>query len=142
MRGNLSPMNVLSMSQLRERAGTLWDLTLGGGIRPTERTPHVVVAEGLHRTLRRFADDGARAAAAVPGAAPVLLIPPIAAPATSYDLSPEYSVVAHLAAQGRVPYVVDFGEMSYADRNLGFEDFALDIVPQAIERALDDFWDG
>ncbi|BDH57840.1 putative hydrolase [Tsukamurella sp. PLM1] len=127
---------------MRERAGNLWALTLGDGIRPVERTDHVVVAEGLHRTLRRFSSDGARSAAAVPGAAPVLLVPPIAAPAACYDLSPEYSVVRHLAEQGRVPYVLDFGEMSYSDRGLGFEDFALDIIPQAIARALDDFWGG
>ncbi|WP_051159086.1 alpha/beta hydrolase [Tsukamurella sp. 1534] len=135
-------MSVLSLTQLRERAETLWDLTLGGGIRPAERTPHVVVAEGEHRTLRRFTDEAARAAATVPGAAPVLLIPPIAAPATCYDLSPEYSVVKHLADTGRVPYVVDFGEMGYADRHLGFEDFAVDIIPQAIARTLEDFWGG
>ncbi|GAA1078099.1 alpha/beta hydrolase [Tsukamurella spumae] len=135
-------MNVLSLTQLRERAGNLWALTVGDGIRPVARTPHVVVADGGHRTLRRFASDEARHAAAVPGAAPVLLVPPIAAPATCYDLAPEISVVAHLAATGRVPYVVDFGEMAYADRKLGFENFALDIIPQAIARALDDFWGG
>lgn len=135
-------MNVLSLTQLRERAGNLWALTLGEGIRPVERTPHVVVADGAHRTLRRFASDEARAGAAVAGAAPVLLVPPIAAPATCYDLSPETSVVAHLAATGRVPYLLDFGEMNYADRGLGFEDFALDIIPQAIARALEDFWAG
>ncbi len=135
-------MNLLSLTQLRERAGNLWALTLGEGIRPVERTPHTVVADGPHRTLRRYASAEERAAAAAAGAAPVLLVPPIAAPATCYDLSPETSVVAHLAATGRVPYVVDFGEMAYADRGLGFEDFALDIVPQAIARTLDDFWGG
>ncbi|KXO91291.1 alpha/beta hydrolase [Tsukamurella pseudospumae] len=135
-------MNVLSLTQLRERAGNLWALTLGDGIRPVARTPHVVVADGAHRTLRRFASDSERVSAAVAGAAPVLLVPPIAAPATCYDLSPETSVVAHLASTGRVPYVVDFGEMNYADRKLGFEDFALDIIPQAITRALEDFWGG
>lgn len=135
-------MNVLSLTQLRERAENLWALTLGDGIRPVERTPHVVVADGPHRTLRRYSDDGARSAAAVPGAAPVLLIPPIAAPATCYDLAPDISVVAHLAATGRVPYVLDFGEMTYTDRGLGFEDFALDIIPEAIGRALEDFWAG
>ncbi|MBS4103716.1 alpha/beta hydrolase [Tsukamurella paurometabola] len=135
-------MNVLSLTQLRERAGNLWALTLGEGIRPVERTPHVVVADGDHRTLRRFASDSDRGAAAVAGAAPVLLVPPIAAPATCYDLSPETSVVAHLASTARVPYVIDFGEMGYGDRGLGFEDFALDIIPQAIARTLEDFWDG
>ncbi|WP_461167962.1 alpha/beta hydrolase [Tsukamurella serpentis] len=135
-------MNVLSNTQLRERSATLWALTFGDGIRPPQRTPHTVIADGPHRTLRRYTDDGARCAAAVPGAAPVLLVPPIAAPATCYDLSPETSVVRHLAETGRVPYVVDFGEMGYRDRKLGFEDFALDIIPQAIERALDDFWGG
>ena len=51
-------------------------------------------------------------------------------------------MVSHLAATGRVPYVVDFGEIGYADRAMGFEDFILDIIPQAIQRALHDFWGG
>ncbi|MDF0528643.1 alpha/beta fold hydrolase [Tsukamurella sp. 8F] len=128
------------MEGARERAGNLWALTVGGGIRPERRTPHVVVAEGEHRTLRRFADDGAVAAARETGRPPVLLIPPIAAPATSYDLSDEHSLVAHLASTGRVPYVIDFGEVGYRDRWMSFETFVVDIIPQAIERAIADYY--
>ncbi|MDP0399330.1 alpha/beta fold hydrolase [Tsukamurella strandjordii] len=135
-------MNVLSLAQLRARAENLWALTLGDGIRPVVHTPHVTLVEEPHRTLRRYASEEAREAAAAAGAAPVLLIPPIAAPASCYDLSPEVSVVSHLASTGRIAYVLDFGEMGYGDRNLGFEDFALDIIPQAIARVLEDFGGG
>ncbi len=125
---------------IRERATTLWALTVGGGIRPERRTPHVQVGDGPHRALLRFADDEALAAARNAGGTPVLLVPPIAAPATCYDLSEEYSLVRHFADTGRVPYVVDFGEIGFGDRHMGLEDFALDIIPQAISRAVADFY--
>ncbi len=120
----------------------LWSLTLGDGIAPPHRTDHVVVASGEHRTLRRYADADQVRAARDAGRAPVLLVPPIAAPASCYDLSAEHSVVAHLRQTGRVPYVVDFGEISYADRAMGFGDFIADIIPEAIGRALADYGDG
>ncbi len=121
------------LDALTDRAGRLWSLTTSPA-RPPRRTPHVVVARGPHRTLRRYADP----AAARPGTSPLLFVPPIAAPASSYDLSPEFSLVAHLAGQGRTPYVVDFGEIRYGDRRLGFDDFALDIIPTAISQVLAD----
>lgn len=117
----------------------LWALTLGDGIAPRCDTDHTTIATGGHRTLRRYADDAEVLAAREAGRAPVLLVPPIAAPARCYDLSADHSVVAHLRTQGRVPYVVDFGEIGYADRGMGFADFITDIIPEAIGRVLDDF---
>lgn len=110
-------------------AGNLWALTLGDGIAESVRTEHTVLFDDEHRGLRRYGE---------PSGPPVLLVPPIAAPATCYDLSEEFSLVRHLREQGRTPYIVDFGEIGYRDRGLGFDDFVGDIIPQAIERVCVD----
>lgn len=123
---------VSAFDDISTRYENLWALTFGGGIRPDQRADHEVLFDNEpHRTLRRYGTPDA-------SRPPVLLIPPIAAPATCYDLSPEHSLVAHLREVGRTPYVVDFGEIGFGDRGLGFEDFAGDIIPQAIERVCID----
>ncbi|GAB08489.1 putative hydrolase [Gordonia araii NBRC 100433] len=132
---------MLDLAAAERGLRNLWSLTLGGGIAPPHRTEHVTVADGEHRTLRRYADDEQVRAAREAGRTPILLVPPIAAPASCYDLSPEHSVVAHLRDAGRVPYVVDFGEVTYADRAMGFADFIADIIPQAIRRVIEDYGD-
>ncbi len=120
---------------------TLYRLTRGDRVAEDRPTPHTVIAQAPHRTLLRYGSDDEFAAARSARRRPVLLIPPLAVPARCYDLSPDMSLVAFLLSTGRIPYVVDFGEMSYADRHLGFEDFFDDIVPQALGRTVDDFGD-
>ncbi|WP_040524575.1 alpha/beta fold hydrolase [Gordonia effusa] len=117
------------MTTLGVGARNLWALTLGDGIGRSAGTDHTVLFDEKHRVLRRYGNTGG---------APVLLVPPIAAPASCYDLSDEFSLVKHLRDVGRTPYVVDFGEIGYGDRGMGFEDFVFDIIPQAISRVLDD----
>ncbi|MFW0794398.1 alpha/beta hydrolase [Gordonia sp. CPCC 205515] len=118
---------------------TLYRLTRGDRVADDQPTPHTVIAEGPHRTLRRYGTDDDLDSARAAGRPPVLLVPPLAVPARCYDLAPDMSLVAFLLSTGRIPYVVDFGEMHYADRHLGFEDFFDDITPQAIHRTLDDY---
>lgn len=45
------------------------------------------------------------------GHPPVVLVSPIAAPASYYDIDPDHSLVKHLLQTGRVPYVLDIGEI-------------------------------
>lgn len=118
---------------------TLYRLTRGDRVADDRPTPHTVIVEGPHRTLRRYGTDDDLAAARSAGRSPVLLVPPLAVPARCYDLAPDMSIVAFLLSTGRIPYVVDFGEMHYSDRHLGFEDFVDDIAPQAIYRVIDDY---
>ncbi|CAM2792207.1 alpha/beta fold hydrolase [Prescottella defluvii] len=106
-----------------------WGLTFGDGVSPVERTPSVLVHREQHRDLHRY---GSRSEGA-----PVLLVPPLAVPMHCYDLRPGQSLAAHLIGSGRTPYVVDYGTMGYADRNLGFEDWTDDIVPGALRRVSD-----
>ncbi|QNG17353.1 alpha/beta hydrolase [Rhodococcus triatomae] len=104
-----------------------WGLSFGSGIRPTEPTPSTRIAEGHHSDLYRFTGP------AEDGGTPILLVPPLAAPATCFDLRPGQSLAAHLAAGGRPVYLVDYGEMRYADRGMGFEAWTDDILPRTIE---------
>lgn len=120
--------------------GALLVLRLAGGhqVAPDIETPHTVLYPGAHRELRRYGIDEQVAAARATGRPPVLLVPPLAVSARCYDLGPGQSVVEQFLEIGRVPYVVDFGEVGRAERDMGFEDYFDDIVPQAIGRVLDD----
>lgn len=122
------------MPSLATSARNLFAITLGDGVCPPEPTEHAVLFDEPHRQLRRYGHSDGRESALVP----VLLVPPLAASATCYDLSPGQSLVAHLLEQGRTPYVVDYGEIGWADRHLGLEAFFADILPEAIERVLID----
>lgn len=119
---------------------TLVHLARGGEIGEWHETPHSVIAEGPHRTLRRYGADDEVVTAAGTGRRPVLLIPPLAVSTACYDLAEGLSVVQFLLAAGRVPYVLDFGDMTRADRHLGFADFFDDIVPEAVAATVADFY--
>ncbi|MYR07301.1 alpha/beta fold hydrolase [Gordonia sp. SID5947] len=118
---------------------TLYRLTRGERVVDDRPTPHTLLTDGPHRRLVRYGSDADLAAARSAGRTPVLLVPPLAVPARCYDLAPDMSSVAFLLSTGRIPYVVDFGEMGYADRHLGFADFFDDIVPETIAHVIADF---
>ncbi|WP_446221259.1 alpha/beta hydrolase [Nocardia sp. IBHARD005] len=103
-----------------------WALTFGSGVEQQRATPSTVVSEQPHRLLRRFGDSA--------DGAPVLMVPPPAASATCFDLRPSQSLAEFMLSTGRTPYLVDYGEMTYDDRHLGFEDWIDDIIPEAIRR--------
>ncbi|WP_374611803.1 alpha/beta hydrolase [Gordonia sp. (in: high G+C Gram-positive bacteria)] len=119
---------------------TLVHLARGGQIGESHETPHTVIADGPHRTLRRYGTDDEVIAAVGTGRRPVLLIPPLAVSTSCYDLADGLSVVQFILSTGRVPYVLDFGDMTRADRHLGFGDFFDDIVPGAVAATVTDFY--
>ncbi|MFE0750589.1 alpha/beta hydrolase [Gordonia sp. NPDC058843] len=118
---------------------TLVHLARGGEIGESHETPYTLIADGPHRTLRRYGTDDEVIAAVGSGHRPVLLIPPLAVSTACYDLAEGLSVVQFLLSTGRVPYVLDFGDMTRADRHLGFADFFDDIVPEAVAATVADF---
>src|ERR1044072_8311033 len=63
---------------------------------------------------------------------PVLLVTPLAAPATCYALRRGCSLVEHFLQAGRPTYLVEYGEISFKDRNLGMEHWVDEVVPAAI----------
>jgi polyhydroxyalkanoate synthase subunit PhaC len=69
---------------------------------------------------------------------PVLLVPPLAAPATCFDLRRGSSVAEHLTDMGRPTYLVDYGPVSLSDKDLGLEHWIDEVLPQAIETVGED----
>ncbi|MFF7944980.1 alpha/beta hydrolase [Nocardia gamkensis] len=116
-------------------ARNAWALTFGSGIEAPDPTPATILWDQPHRQLRRFE----RADATTPeGDSAVLLVPPLAAPASCFDLRPDQSLARFLLEIGRSPYVVDYGEITFADRRMGFEDWIDDILPEAVLRTSAD----
>jgi polyhydroxyalkanoate synthase len=114
--------------QLVDSAATAWDLYLGPGVADLRPTPSSIVHEGPQCTVRRFRSPHRPRA----DRAPILLIPPLAAPASCFDLQRGCSLVEHLASLGYPTYVVDYGPISFGDRALGLEHWVEDVLPTAI----------
>ena len=55
-----------------------------------------------------------------------------------FDLRPGQSLAGFLVGLGRPVYVVDYGDITFADRRMGFEDWYDDIVPSVIQRVSDE----
>lgn len=66
---------------------------------------------------------------------PVLLVTPLAAPAICFDLRRDCSLVEHFVKAGRPTYLVEYGEISFRDRNLGMEHWVEEVLPEAIRVA-------
>lgn len=64
---------------------------------------------------------------------PVLLVPPLAAPALAFDLRRTCSLVEYLVQQCRPVYLADYGPVSFAHRGLGIEHWVDSVVPAAVE---------
>jgi polyhydroxyalkanoate synthase len=108
-------------------AGNAWSHYVGDGVEPHVATPSRVVHDEPHAVLRRYASLD------VTGD-PILLVPPLAVHVTCFDLRPNQSLAAFLVGTGRPVYVVDFGEITFADRRMGFEDWIDRIVPATLRR--------
>lgn len=112
----------------RRALQTAWDISwLGDGLEEYTPTPSEVVYDEPHAQLRRVLPD------ADTSGTPVLLVTPLAVSASCWDLRPGQSMAAHLGEQ-RPTYVIDYGDMTFADRAMGFEDFFAGIVPAAVRR--------
>lgn len=105
---------------------------LGDGIERYDGLGTTTVYDLPHRHLMRYTAPDA-APAVTPGTRPVLLVPPLAVSIRCYDLRPGQSLAAHLVGSGRATYVIDYGEIGFADRAMGFEDWIDDILPTAVE---------
>jgi polyhydroxyalkanoate synthase subunit PhaC len=117
-------------------AVNLFDATVRGGLADTRRMPSALIDEGPQRRVHRYLPlgRGARRAAALP----VLLVPPLAAPAICFDLRRGCSVAEHLLRAGRETYVVDYGPVRFSDRSLGLEHWIDDVIPNAVRAASED----
>ncbi|MFC9437976.1 alpha/beta fold hydrolase [Nocardia sp. NPDC057030] len=120
-------------------ARNAWALTFGPGVEAPDPTPSTVLWDEPHRQLRRFEQrPGVTGTASAATDSTVLLVPPLAAPASCFDLRPDQSLAGFLLETGRSPYVIDYGEITFGDRRMGFEDWIDEILPEAVLRTSAD----
>ena len=71
----------------------------------------------------------------------MLLVPPLAAPAICFDLRRGCSLAEHLVQAGRRTYLLEYGDIQFADRELGLEHWVEDVIPAAVRAASADAGD-
>lgn len=123
-----------SVGDLTAAAENSFDIVFRGGVADLTPMPSEVIAEGPQRTVRRYEMPGPPA-----HGTPLLLVPPLAAPASCFDLRRGCSVAEYLVGLGYAVYVVDYGPISFDDRALGLEHWVEDVIPKAAAEVIADF---
>jgi polyhydroxyalkanoate synthase len=128
-------MNLLApIEGVVDAAANAWDMSpFGGGLADKRPTPSAVIDIGPQRTIHRY-----RLPRGASHHTPVLLVPPLAAPASCFDLRRGCSVAEHLISLGYPTYLVDYGPISFGDRALGLEHWVEDVLPAAIRSVSED----
>lgn len=99
-----------------------------GGLADLRPMPRTLIDEGTLREVYHY-----RPAAQVREQGdPVLLVTPLAAPALCFDLRRGCSLAQHFVTSGRPTYLLEYGQVSFKDRNLGMEHWVDEVVPTAI----------
>ena len=128
------PRLVPSIDSAVNAAANLWDMSpLGSGLADRSPTPTHVIDEGPQRTVHRYRPTRRRR-----WHAPVLLVPPLAAPASCFDLWRGSSLAGHLLALGYPTYLVDYGPIAFSDRQLGIEHWVDNVIPNAVAAVSED----
>lgn len=127
-------VNVIpDISQVADGATNAFDMVFKGGVADLRPTPSTVIDQAPQRTVHRYlaGEDRSRRP-------PVLLVPPLAAPVSCFDLHRGCSMAAHFLGLGHPTYLLEYGSIAFSDRDLGLEHWVRDVVPTAIERVSDD----
>lgn len=95
-----------SPARIAKAASNVVGKTLGGGVADLRPVPRTLIDQGRNRSVYRMAG-----APNEPDDPPVLLVPPLAAPALCFDLRRGCSLAEHLVAAGRSTYLVDYGDV-------------------------------
>jgi polyhydroxyalkanoate synthase len=114
--------------QVVSAAGNLAHRVVYGGLADLRPMPRTLIDEGPLREVYHYRPS----ARTSEHGDPVLLVTPLAAPAICYDLRRGCSLVEHLVTEGRRTYLVEYGAVSFRDRNLGMEHWIEEVVPTAI----------
>jgi polyhydroxyalkanoate synthase len=101
---------------------------LYGGVADLRPMPRTLIDDGVLREVYHYRPAGH----VQEQGDPVLLVTPLAAPSSCYDLRRGCSLVEHFVSEGRPTYLVEYGEVSFRDRNLGMEHWVDEVVPTAI----------
>ncbi|WP_341230987.1 alpha/beta fold hydrolase [Nocardioides salarius] len=114
--------------QVVSAASNVAHKVLYGGIADLRPMPRTLIDDGELREVYHYRP----AATTKQVGDPVLLVTPLAAPSTCYDLRRGCSLVQHFVTGGRPTYLVEYGEVSFRNRNLGLEHWVDEVVPSAI----------
>src|SRR3954468_13544437 len=128
------PLKRVSVDGMVDAAANAWDIYLGNGVAQMHPTSNAIVDEGPQRTVKRYLRRGWQPSHSTP----ILLVPPLAAPAWCFDLRSGCSLAEHLLARGYPTYVVDYGPISFSDRALGIEHWVDEVIPNAIDAVIRD----
>lgn len=101
---------------------------LRGGVADLRPMPRTLVDDGVLREVYHYRPLGT----VTETGDPVLLVAPLAAPATCFDLRRGCSLVEHLLGDGRPTYLVEYGEIAFGDPELGLEHWVTTVVPEAV----------
>ncbi len=99
-----------------------------GGLADLRPMPRTLIDEGELREVYHYRPSGHVRDVGDP----VLLVTPLAAPSTCYDLRRGCSLVEHLVETGRPTYLVEYGQVSFRNRSLGMEHWVDEVVPTAV----------
>lgn len=114
--------------QIVSAAANVAHKMLYGGLADLRPMPRTLIDEGVLREVYHYRPRGT----AREHGDPVLLVTPLAAPAICFDLRRGCSLVEHFVERGRRTYLVEYGEVSFANRTLGMEHWIDEVVPTAI----------
>ena len=114
--------------QVVSAASNVAHKVLYGGLADLRPMPRTLIDEGMLREVYHYRP----AATVVEQGDPVLLVTPLAAPATCYDLRRDCSLVEHFVRDGRPTYLVEYGQVSFKNRALGMEHWVDEVLPEAI----------
>src|SRR3954462_5927096 len=103
--------------QLVAAAGNVARGVVYGGLADLRPMPRTLIDEGTLREVYHYRPAGDVGAHGDPG----LLVTPLAAPALCYDLRRGCSVVQHFVEGGRPTYLIEYGDVSFRDRDLGLQ---------------------
>jgi polyhydroxyalkanoate synthase len=114
--------------QVATAASNVAHKVLYGGLADLRPMPRTLIDDGPLREVYHYRPQKQVRATGDP----VLLVTPLAAPSICYDLRRGCSLVEHFLQAGRPTYLVEYGEISFKDRNLGMEHWVHEVVPEAI----------
>ena len=115
--------------QVASAASNVAHMVLYGGLADLRPMPRTLIDDGPLREVYHYRPQKTTRETGDP----VLLVTPLAAPAICYDLRRDCSLVEHFIHKGRPTYLVEYGDISFKNRNLGLEHWVDEVVPEAIK---------
>ncbi len=128
------PLGIPSPAAVRDAADNVWTRLARGRLADLRPMPRDIIHDAPQTAVYRYRPVGPRPL----NRQSVLLVPPLAAPASCFDLRRGCSYVEHLLTAGRRTYLVDYGGIAFADRRLGLEHWIEKVLPDAVQAACDD----